>query len=123
MASATTKEIVSSGAYASTADFERIFTEDMGGLYLLSLLLTGDPERAEECFVAGVGESTKGEACIQGVGALLGATHCHSECDPTCCAAAAFREGDAKSRFASRLELRAFGRRGGGWCDPRARTT
>jgi DNA-directed RNA polymerase specialized sigma24 family protein len=59
MASATTKEIVSSGAYASAADFERIFTEDMGGLYLLSLLLTGDRDRAEECFVAGVGEATK----------------------------------------------------------------
>jgi len=61
MASATTKEIVSSGAYASTADFERIFTEDMGGLYLLSLLLTGDRERAEECFIAGVAESKKGK--------------------------------------------------------------
>ncbi len=60
MASATGKENVSSGTYASTADFERIFTEDMSGLYLLSLLLTGDPDRAEECFVAGVGEATKG---------------------------------------------------------------
>lgn len=60
MASATTKEIAGSGAYASTADFERIFTEDMSGLYLLSLLLTGDGDRAEECFVASVGESAKG---------------------------------------------------------------
>jgi DNA-directed RNA polymerase specialized sigma24 family protein len=60
MASATTKEIAGSGAYASTVDFERIFTEDMSGLYLLSFLLTGDRDRAEECFVAGVGESIKG---------------------------------------------------------------
>ena len=60
MAGATTKEIAGSGAYASTADFERIFTDDMSGLYLLSLLLTGDRDRAEECFVAGVGESVKG---------------------------------------------------------------
>jgi DNA-directed RNA polymerase specialized sigma24 family protein len=59
MASETSKEIGGSGAYASTADFERIFTEDMTGLYLLSLLLTGDPDKAEECFVAGVGELTK----------------------------------------------------------------
>jgi hypothetical protein len=59
MASEASKEIVGSVAYASTADFERIFIEDMTGLYLLSLLLTGDPDRAEECFVAGVGESTK----------------------------------------------------------------
>jgi DNA-directed RNA polymerase specialized sigma24 family protein len=59
MASGTTKEILSSGAYASSADFERIFTEDMTGLYLLSLLLTGDRDKAEECFVAGVGETTR----------------------------------------------------------------
>jgi hypothetical protein len=59
MASASSKEIVGSVVYASSADFERIFTEDMTGLYLLSLLLTADPDRAEECFVAGVGESTK----------------------------------------------------------------
>ena len=58
MASGTTKEILSSGAYASSADFERIFTEDMTGLYLLSLLLTGDRDKSEECFVAGVGETT-----------------------------------------------------------------
>lgn len=60
MASGTTKEIAGSGPYASTADFERIFIEDMSALYLLSLLLTGDGDRAEECFVASVGESTKG---------------------------------------------------------------
>ncbi len=59
MASATTKEITGSGPYASTADFERVFSEDMSGLYLLSLLLTGNGDRAEECFVAGVGESRK----------------------------------------------------------------
>ena len=58
MASETTKEILSSGAYASSADFERIFTEDMTGLYLLSLLLTGDRDKSEECFVAAVGETT-----------------------------------------------------------------
>jgi DNA-directed RNA polymerase specialized sigma24 family protein len=60
MASETTEEVVGSGAYASAADFERIFTEDMSALYLLALLLTGDRDRAEECFVAGVGESTRG---------------------------------------------------------------
>ncbi len=60
MASETTKEILGSVAYASTADFERIFIEDMNALYLLSLLLTGDRDKAEECFVASIGESTKG---------------------------------------------------------------
>ena len=53
-------EIASRGAYATLADFKRIFSEDVNSLYLLSLLLTGTPEKAEECFVEGIGESTKG---------------------------------------------------------------
>jgi len=43
-------------AYATTADFYRIFTEDMDGLYALSLLLTADHETAERCFVSGIDE-------------------------------------------------------------------
>jgi hypothetical protein len=120
MASATTKEIAGSAAYASTTDFERIFTEDMSGLYLLSLLLTGDGDRAEECFVASVGESTKGNrvfkewarswvrrTIIQTAIRLIAPRQ---------------RSGRAKRCFASRLELCAFGFRGRGVCDPRART-
>lgn len=53
-------EIASRGAYATVADFERIFSEDVNSLYLLSLLLTSAPDKAEECFVEGIGESTKG---------------------------------------------------------------
>lgn len=60
MARAHSREIKSSGAYATAADFEQIFTEDMSGLYLLSFLLAGDRDKAEKCFVAGIGESTKG---------------------------------------------------------------
>jgi hypothetical protein len=41
-------------AYATGADFCRIFKEDMKNLYLLSLLLTADPAKAEQCFVAGL---------------------------------------------------------------------
>jgi DNA-directed RNA polymerase specialized sigma24 family protein len=52
-------ETVGSSAYATAADFERIFTQEMNALYLLSFLLTGDREKAEECFVSGIGESTK----------------------------------------------------------------
>ena len=54
------KHPVNAGQYATVADFKRIFTEDVNRLYLLSLLLTGDPENAEKCFVEGIGESTKG---------------------------------------------------------------
>jgi DNA-directed RNA polymerase specialized sigma24 family protein len=50
----------SNSAYATAADFRQIFTEDINSLHLLSLLLTGNPEKAEECFVLGIGESTKG---------------------------------------------------------------
>ena len=46
--------------YATRSDFCRIFMEDMDGLYLLSLLLTADHEKAEQCFVVGL------EDCVQG---------------------------------------------------------
>jgi len=40
--------------YASCEDFRRIFEEDLHGLYQLALLLTGDHQKAERCFVAGL---------------------------------------------------------------------
>ena len=42
-----------SNEYASFGDFCRIYVERMSGLYLLSLLLTGDPQKAEQCFISG----------------------------------------------------------------------
>jgi DNA-directed RNA polymerase specialized sigma24 family protein len=54
------KDIASRGVYATLADFKRIFSEDVNSLYLLSLLLTGTPDKVEECFVEGIGESTNG---------------------------------------------------------------
>jgi len=46
--------------YAKSEDFCTLFTEDVTGLYLLSLLLTAKHEKAEECFVAGVENSVRG---------------------------------------------------------------
>ena len=46
--------------YASSADFRRIFDEDMNGLYLLSFLLTADHEKAEQCFVSGLEDAVDG---------------------------------------------------------------
>jgi hypothetical protein len=46
--------------YASREDFRRIFSEDINGLYQLSLLLTRDPVKAERCFVGGL------EDCVTG---------------------------------------------------------
>src|SRR5215469_777204 len=44
--------------YATAADFCRIFAEDMNGLFLLALLLTGDHEKGEQCFVAALENAT-----------------------------------------------------------------
>ncbi len=54
-----TKQIVDrkSTPYATSANFCRIFEEDMNGLYLLSFLLTADREKAEQCFVSGLEDS------------------------------------------------------------------
>jgi hypothetical protein len=51
--------------YATRADLCRIFDADMNGLYLLSFLLTGDDVTAEQCFVAGLEDSTKGTAVFR----------------------------------------------------------
>lgn len=46
--------------YATCKDFQEIFTEDMVGLHRLAFLLTADQAKAEECFVAGLDESIRG---------------------------------------------------------------
>lgn len=51
--------------YATRANFCRIFASDMNGLYLLSFLLTGDHAMAEQCFVRGLEDSTKGNAVFR----------------------------------------------------------
>ena len=45
--------------YATSEDFDRIFTEDMDRLHQLSFLLTRDQEKAEKCFVTGLEDSVK----------------------------------------------------------------
>src|SRR5579863_8454799 len=45
--------------YATREDFIQVFHEDMNGLYQLSFLLTGDHEKAERCFVAGIENCVK----------------------------------------------------------------
>lgn len=46
--------------YATTADFCRIFAEDMKSLYFLSLVLTADPQKAESCLVSGLEDCATG---------------------------------------------------------------
>jgi len=45
--------------YATCEDFLKILNEDMHGLYQLSFLLTGNHQKAEGCFVAGI------EGCVK----------------------------------------------------------
>jgi DNA-directed RNA polymerase specialized sigma24 family protein len=40
--------------YATREDFLKIFDEDLNRLYQLSFLLTGDHQKGERCFVAGI---------------------------------------------------------------------
>jgi hypothetical protein len=60
-----TKHIKSPTPYASSGDFQRIFHEDMNGLYLLSFLLTADHEKAEQCFVSGLEDAVNGNRVFQ----------------------------------------------------------
>jgi DNA-directed RNA polymerase specialized sigma24 family protein len=48
------------GRYPSREDFRRIFDEDSIGLYQLSFLLTGNPEKAQRCFVSGFEDCATG---------------------------------------------------------------
>ena len=49
------------GRYASAANFVEIYNREMRSLYMLSILLTGDPEKAEQCFARGL------EDCLSGI--------------------------------------------------------
>ena len=42
--------------YATCVDCSNILADEMHSLYLLSFLLTADPDKAEKCFVSGMGE-------------------------------------------------------------------
>jgi hypothetical protein len=50
-------EDVQSHVYATRVDFCQIYAEQMNSLYLLSLLLTADAQKAEQCFLSGLGDS------------------------------------------------------------------
>ena len=51
--------------YASREDFRRIFTEETNSLYQLSLLLTRDSVKAEQCFVGGLEDCVAGNSVFR----------------------------------------------------------
>ena len=59
------QHITSPTAYANADDFCRIFSEEKGELYLLSYLLTGNREKAEQCFISGLDDSVKGNSVFK----------------------------------------------------------
>jgi hypothetical protein len=46
--------------FATSQDFCKLFIEDMDRLYLLSLLLTGNQDKAEQCFLESLDECLNG---------------------------------------------------------------
>ena len=65
MSQASQVVLTGSTAYTTGADFCRIFAEEMDSLYLLGFLLTADAEKAEQCFVAGIGDCVEGNAVFK----------------------------------------------------------
>jgi DNA-directed RNA polymerase specialized sigma24 family protein len=51
--------------YATSADFCRIFYEEMNSLYLLSFLLTADCARAEKCFLQSLENAARGRSVFR----------------------------------------------------------
>lgn len=51
--------------YATREDFCKLFAEDETRLYLLCFVLTANHEKAEQCFVAGLEDSVKGNAVFK----------------------------------------------------------
>ena len=47
--------------FATCEDFRKVFNEDMESLYVLSFLLTGNQDEAEQCFLEGL------DACVNGI--------------------------------------------------------
>lgn len=51
--------------YATSSDFCRIYLEQMNSLYLLSLLLTADPQKAEQCFLSGFDDAVRNNSVFK----------------------------------------------------------
>ena len=69
-------------SYATVADFLNTLTEELHRLNLLSLLLTADKNKAEQCLVCAMGECVEGERCFHGVGAFVGSAGGSQVCNP-----------------------------------------
>ena len=55
-----------SNEYATSSDFCHIFVEQTNSLYLLSLLLTADPQKAEQCYLLGFDDAVSNNSVFKG---------------------------------------------------------
>lgn len=113
--------------YATPEDFRTLFTEGADSLYLLSFLLTADPEKAEKCFVSGFEECADGNSVflewarswarriiirnaireVAGVSDAADPSSCSGSAGGNCCEP---RLAEQLPSFASILRLRKFER-------------
>ncbi len=56
---------VAKGDYATSEDFCRLFGNNLKRFYLLSFLLTADPEKAEQCVVSSLDDCVNGFSVFQ----------------------------------------------------------
>jgi hypothetical protein len=54
-----------SNEYATGGDFCRIYLEQMNNLYLLALVLTADPQKAEQCLLSGFEDSVSNNSVFK----------------------------------------------------------
>jgi DNA-directed RNA polymerase specialized sigma24 family protein len=59
------RHVPTSTAYTTSADFCKIFADEMSSLYMLGFLLTADQAKAEQCFVAGIGDCVEGNSVFK----------------------------------------------------------
>jgi hypothetical protein len=73
--------LVDDGAtsYATATDFVDTFTEQLDSLYLLSLLLTADNGKAEQCLVCAMGDCVDGSGVFKG---FMDSASCSQVCNP-----------------------------------------
>jgi hypothetical protein len=83
--------------YATRQDFCELFADNVESFYILSFLLTANPEMAEQCFVAGLDD------CVNGISVFQEWVDCWARRLIVCCAVRLIqpRPGDTAPRMSA----------------------
>jgi hypothetical protein len=68
-------------AYATNADFCRVFAENVEDMHLLAFLLTADDTKAEDSFVSSLEDCNKANHVLRDWAAVLGSADDNPECN------------------------------------------